>query len=339
MAACLLSGCNSDMIAGLQHHHRMAAAQGTSDQTLLANIATNSPDLEARAVAVRKITNEVVLANIATNASDSKVAVIAVRKLTNQVLLANIAAGIRDYHTFRRDHNYGSSNLPKRDQGIAYVGLAAARRLTNQAMLAEVLANRSSSKTDKYFPPGAVELEGVSKTLMDNLTDQMSLARVVVQSVNLRILRASWNKLTDRGILLMLRTNDSDAAVRFCARLRLGEDPQRCLIEMMRKPTQTFHGAYTTVKAAGYIFDFPQADWLANLLVAVCIRQGDNNRIPELREHLANHGTQSEAKLFLNCGNQELEEAAELWAKRHGFEVVRSSSGEYHVNWGREQSK
>lgn len=60
---------------------------------------------------------------------------------------------------------------------------------------------------------------------------------------------------------------------------------------------------------------------------------GDPNIIPQLVSALRASGTKVMAEAFLNCGNQDLYDAASDWASRRGYEI-ESSSGAHPIGWG-----
>lgn len=62
---------------------------------------------------------------------------------------------------------------------------------------------------------------------------------------------------------------------------------------------------------------------------------GNSEIIPELIESLNEHGTKVTAEAYLNSGHKELSDAAELWAYRNGYEIVKNSYANSPVNWGR----
>lgn len=63
------------------------------------------------------------------------------------------------------------------------------------------------------------------------------------------------------------------------------------------------------------------------------LKIGDPTTIEVLKEALNKFGNKDMAVDYLNCGNEELESAAESWARRHGYRVV-TVSGYTPRTWG-----
>ena len=66
---------------------------------------------------------------------------------------------------------------------------------------------------------------------------------------------------------------------------------------------------------------------------AFYIERGLAGTEPILIDALNLYGTKEIANIYLNCGNLELEMAARLWAKSHGYEIGESMFG-YSAHWG-----
>jgi hypothetical protein len=75
---------------------RIAAAANLNDQKILAKIAIESGDSDARETAVTKLSDQNLLARIAINEKEHSVGQTAVEKLTDQNLLARVAAQAKD---------------------------------------------------------------------------------------------------------------------------------------------------------------------------------------------------------------------------------------------------
>jgi len=61
---------------------------------------------------------------------------------------------------------------------------------------------------------------------------------------------------------------------------------------------------------------------------------GNIKIIPELKKSLNKNGTKTLVEAYLNCGHNELQKAAELWAREHGY-TVKIGTGAHPVAWGR----
>ena len=64
------------------------------------------------------------------------------------------------------------------------------------------------------------------------------------------------------------------------------------------------------------------------------IRIGQDDTVAPLVKALKSYGAKAMATVYLNCGNPTLEQAAEDWAKAHGFTVVAASPGTGPDGWG-----
>jgi hypothetical protein len=88
------------------------------------------------------------------------------------------------------------------------------------------------------------------------------------------------------------------------------------------------------VLGAAALVDSPQPSSAA--VVAAChayIRRGDASRIPELRDLLLRFGDKPLAEDYLNCGQSQLRDAGEEWARAHGYNIG-SGAGSHRVRWG-----
>lgn len=60
---------------------------------------------------------------------------------------------------------------------------------------------------------------------------------------------------------------------------------------------------------------------------------GKDEIIPLLQKKLSSEGTATMAKVFLNSGHEDLENAGESWAKSNGY-TIRSRLGSPSLMWG-----
>ncbi|WP_172670763.1 hypothetical protein [Labrenzia sp. DG1229] len=63
------------------------------------------------------------------------------------------------------------------------------------------------------------------------------------------------------------------------------------------------------------------------------IRNGDEARIPEMSDLLESYGDKQLAEDYLNSGQPDLDNVADLWAKKRGFDVT-SGYGSARARWG-----
>jgi len=63
------------------------------------------------------------------------------------------------------------------------------------------------------------------------------------------------------------------------------------------------------------------------------IRLGDESRIPEMVDLLEGYGDKILAEDYLNCGQPDLDAAAQMWARRRGYDVG-VGYGSHRATWG-----
>lgn len=66
----------------------------------------------------------------------------------------------------------------------------------------------------------------------------------------------------------------------------------------------------------------------------ILLRRGDISAIPALITALDRFGGVDMATDYLNCGNPDQDKAAESWATRHGYQVIRSEGSHAGPVWG-----
>jgi HEAT repeat protein len=69
-------------------------------------------------------------------------------------------------------------------------------------------------------------------------------------------------------------------------------------------------------------------------IVVVLIKIGDERAIWPLIRVLNEYDDKDIAEYFLNCGHPQLEEAATIWAKNNGYEIIKTPDGGGGPSWG-----
>jgi hypothetical protein len=72
---------------------------------------------------------------------------------------------------------------------------------------------------------------------------------------------------------------------------------------------------------------------IRNALYAI-IGIGKKEMIPLLSNELEINGSKEMAEAYLNCGEENLEESAEIWANNHGYDITRTG-GWAPISWGK----
>jgi hypothetical protein len=158
-----------------------------------------------------------------------------------------------------------------------------------------------------------------------HLTDQEILTRVALYDGNLNVRIRALQKLNEAG-LEKVAANRKHPGVRLAAEVRLGRNTWIGALSDERIENKAISEAMAL--AAG------RTD-----VTAAChayIRQGDDKRIPLLKELLNRYGDKLLAEDYLNCGQGVLSAAANAWATRHGYNI-RMGSGSSRVRWGSEK--
>jgi len=162
------------------------------------------------------------------------------------------------------------------------------------------------------------------------LYDQTGLLNVSQFNDNWSVRQGAFRKLNTTSLEKIL-SEAKDMAVVLAAKIRLGKINW----------TEAFYDRNTTAGALGDVIgaaalvDTPKPT--SSDVVAAChayIRSGDASRIPELRDLLLRYGDKTLAEDYLNCGKEELADAAREWGKNNGYIVNKYGDGSHRVRWG-----
>jgi hypothetical protein len=156
-----------------------------NDQNLLADIAKNAKDCDARIASVNKLTGQNVLAEIAKSDKDWSVRLAAVKKLTAQNIIVDIAKNDED----------------------SIVRYTAAEKLTDQNIAQEVYENIAENEKEIH----------IRITVIEKLTDQSILVDIAKNDTNRYVREAAVKKLTDQKVLVDIAMYDLDLSVRIKA--------------------------------------------------------------------------------------------------------------------------
>ncbi|GAM11659.1 hypothetical protein OR1_03975 [Geobacter sp. OR-1] len=317
-----LSGCAPSITSsnGQSRLEALSFLNSPSDQAILAKIAIEDDIWVVAEAALKKLTDQTLIFKVAVEAKISWVSETAVKMLTDQAQIAKIA-------------------IEGKNENIR---VTAANELENQAILAKI-----SIET----PDIRVRCVTIGK-----LTDQELLAKIVKEEKDSAVRRAAITAMTDQAILSkvamenngkwdtrklafskldnehlnMLAAKSTDDAIRLAALVRLKLKTWDEIFE----PSQISSYKLGDVLGAVALVDKPSPTSAS--VVAAChtyIKQGDESRIPELRDLLIRFGDKSLAEDYLNCGHAALHTAAEEWGRSHGYSI-NTGSGSHRVRWG-----
>ena len=75
-------------------------------------------------------------------------------------------------------------------------------------------------------------------------------------------------------------------------------------------------------------------DYVRSSAARILITTGDERAIVPLIEVLSNYFDKELAEVYLSCGNTQLEEAAQIWAGKHGYTIQYLPTGVGSPSWG-----
>ncbi|MHB0975804.1 MAG: HEAT repeat domain-containing protein [Candidatus Aquicultorales bacterium] len=117
---------------------------------------------------------------------------------------------------------------------------------------------------------------------------------------------------------------------------RMGYPAVGPLIAMLNEPAHSEQATVALARigkpAVDALISRLQSDY-SSMIVTTLIKIGNDAAIQPMIATLNSVGTEAMAEDFLNCGNEDLENAARSWAENHGY-VVSSIEGSPNVTWG-----
>lgn len=272
-----------------------------TDQGLLARIAVKALDEDVRHAAVEHVGDQTLLARIATHDRESAVRRAAVDKLADDMRLATIAVNDQD------------SSVRQAVAGLAF-------ETNTRSLLTSVLEG---------------ELDVVREAAAQRLSDPASLEHAAMRVTSRHVLKILLANIGDTAMLNRIAAGAANAPMRLAATRKVGA-----------KSWPQIFGAATTsgasirmlgdALAAVSLFSDVQPEALTATQQASLnlIRRGDESRIPEMVELLEAYGDKTLAEDYLNCGQPDLNAAADTWAGRHGYSTG-PGSGSSRASWGR----
>jgi len=164
------------------------------------------------------------------------------------------------------------------------------------------------------------------------------------------------NNVMSRVIEILVQMKDQRAVPTLVACLErsgIGSDAADALESMGWQPQSTEDTIHLYIARGNY--DALKENWLktkqvllndvqsndtksAENAALVLIQIGDETILPDLIDAMNNNGNLTLAKVYLNCGNDELEAAATKWALGNGYRITRTEGlGSYAVSWGQKK--
>jgi HEAT repeat protein len=174
---------------------------------------------------------------------------------------------------------------------------------------------------------------GRSETLLRTLEEDSALA---VRLAALRAVRA-LNEVPVDAVGARVRVEDLKTAEIVNVLNEAGWNPtgdrHRVYWWLTRSDGKSLLANWNTTKAVllGDTIEGPKER--AAYAVSAFVKLGRDEIIQPLVAALEQHGTPGLAEVFLNCGHGGLAQAAEDWAARHGYSIIRRP-GSGNVTWG-----
>ena len=225
ITAVTLRGC-SDSSDRRVKHATARSVERTTDQEILARIAVEALDSNARHAAVNKLTDQTVLAKIAVDGFDSDDGAFAASKLTDETMLAKVVLEAPDDSKVCRIAVWrlvDTTAIKKINDPVlltkvqkvlseiavdeAWWSREAVERITDETMLVKVAVSDSDARID------AVE----------KLTEQAALATVSLGASDPYVCDIAVKKLTEQAALVTVSLGASDPHIRYIAVEKLTE--------------------------------------------------------------------------------------------------------------------
>jgi hypothetical protein len=280
---------------------RRKAVPKLKNQQLLEEIALNDPEPDIRSLAVSGIEKQLLLERIALTDSYAMVRIAAVKKLRSQEILRQVV--MKDY-----DRN---------------VYIEALSSIEDYRFIYELISNE--------------EDESISEEVVRNLADrrpsyelskQLLYPLLTTPSCPIDLKRTALEKMTDPRILDELP--ETDPPIKLAMEIQLGKSS---LIHIEEEVMENPGMAEEVISAAYLVRPVPEASLAIIRLCHNYIGMGDDAYIRELIYLLNEYGDRLLATDYLNCGQEALQTAADIWARKNGYKVVHGA-GFCRVRWG-----
>jgi hypothetical protein len=344
---------------------RESAVGKLTDKMLLSNVVTNSKWLDICIAAIGKVSDQTLLHQWAEQDSRAAIRQASVRQLNDDKLLikllsaepsASVRAEIIEtlqekdslrevalsaYHHEDREQ---AAQLFTRKNGLGWLFRWADRNrdgAPNVAMAHKALGRRVKALADETDDTKLLKLtlDGEFDTLCAEaarrLNDATMLEQAAMHSRDRRVLRILLAKIEDKSILDRIATCADDRAMRLAALKEIEAKSWQQLFD-------TATGSGSTVEMLGDVlaalslFSTVDQQVVGDVQNACLdlIRRGDESRISEMVDLLEGYGDKTLAEDFLNCGQPDLNTAAEKWGNRHGYSLGKSVFGSQRAKWG-----
>ncbi|MCE5327250.1 MAG: hypothetical protein LLG01_12650 [Planctomycetaceae bacterium] len=245
----LWGGCEKPNPTSPDPKERARAAKKTTDQILLAKMATEDKDEEVRVAALLNLTDQTVLAKVVAESGNERERGVAVRNITDGAILARIALSDKN-RDLRTSAVCGLINL-KNQEFLAKVAIedpygSNARfaidsgRLTDQILLSKVAReaisseSRAAAATKLKDPVLLTKLaledkEGGTANFVAQLKDEATLSKLAVEAAAPAVRAAAAERLTDRALLAKIAVEDKNSSVRDAANTKWMEVDEKAV--------------------------------------------------------------------------------------------------------------
>ena len=193
--------------------------------------------------------------------------------------------------------------------------------------------------TPGTLPPGAV---GSVFSTMGEMAYEPTLALLSKQDPQVRQLAVlALGPIGNKEAIAPLKAELTDRTVSDKAASSLkalgwepSSDREKVLLWLASKDKAQLTGNWETTKTvllaeAGS----GQVEAATNALYGF-VAIGNDSVIPALKENLDRRGNKDLALAYLNCGQPDLEAAAQAWAKRNGYAVIKTPGATAAARWG-----
>jgi hypothetical protein len=317
-------------------------AERIDDENLLYSIAIKSPNagLSFYQTIIPKIKNQELLYQLTKTVKDNKICTKIAEKISEPEMLKKLVDSltVTDVRVNAINKITDKSFLYKlaladKNSFIINAVLDKFDEDMFQKIVTDTASNSLKSKAvgkinSQQFLYGLMDNEQLRSYALNRITDQDLLLKIAQENKDWNIRKSAFNKLDNTTLEKVATGISKDQALAVAAKIIL---------------KQTDWDKEFSNKSAEYLGQVIGAAALVDKIkptsanvVSAChtyIKRGDRSRIPELRDLLLRYGDKSLAEDYLNCGNNELYDAAREWGRQHGYNIG-AGYGSHRVRWG-----
>jgi hypothetical protein len=281
---------------------------------LLRRWAEHDSQAGIRLAAVRRITDERFLANLLEKETSAAVRSFIIATLQNTDSMAHVA--LTAYHEADRKRAVKQLDV--------YFGQRSFEVAKEQKALADKVKALAAESDNGKLRTLAIEgtLDVLCTAAARRIADQATLEQVAVHGSDREVLRIVLAKLNDKAMLDRIATAADDRAMRLAAAKKANSRSWQAIFDAAIAKDATPEMLGDAVAAVA-LFPEVQKEATASVRQACLrlIRRGDESRVPEMAELLANYGDTTLVQACLDSCQPDLDAAAQEWAHRHACVV------------------